>query len=84
VRAAQTIAEPGNVSGKASGQLEGEAEGHCGSGSRARSLLDVHGHATVAITLDTYSHAIPAMHEEAAALIAGLVFAKEVARRPRA
>ena len=33
------------------------------------------GHATVSITLDTYSHAIPAMHEEAAALIAGLVFA---------
>ncbi len=27
---------------------------------------------TVAITLDTYSHAIPAMHEEAAALIARL------------
>jgi integrase len=33
------------------------------------------GHATVAITLDTYSHAIPAMQEEAAAKIAGLVFA---------
>ncbi len=33
------------------------------------------GHATIAITLDTYSHAIPAMREEAAALIAGLVFA---------
>lgn len=33
------------------------------------------GHATIAITLDTYSHAIPAMQEEAAALIAGLVFA---------
>ena len=32
------------------------------------------GHATVAITLDTYSHAIPAMQEEAAQLIAGLVF----------
>ena len=32
-------------------------------------------HATVSITLDTYSHAIPAMLEEAAALIAGLVFA---------
>jgi hypothetical protein len=30
------------------------------------------GHATVSITLDTYSHAIPAM-QEAAALIAGLV-----------
>jgi DNA-directed RNA polymerase alpha subunit len=34
------------------------------------------GHATVAITLDTYSHAIPAMQEEAAALIAGLVFVR--------
>jgi integrase len=33
------------------------------------------GHATVSITLDTYSHAIPALQEEAAALIAGLVFA---------
>ena len=32
------------------------------------------GHATVAITLGTYSHAIPAMQEEAAAKIAGLVF----------
>ena len=31
--------------------------------------------ATVSITLDTYSHAIPAMQEQAAALIAGLVFA---------
>jgi integrase len=34
------------------------------------------GHATVSITLDTYSHAIPAMQEEAALLIAGLVFAR--------
>ncbi len=32
------------------------------------------GHATVSITLDTYSHAIPAMQEEAAVKIAGLVF----------
>ena len=32
------------------------------------------GHATVSITLDTYSHAIPAMQEEAAEKIAGLVF----------
>ena len=35
------------------------------------------GHATLSITLDTYSHAFPAMQEEAAALIAGLVFAAE-------
>ena len=34
------------------------------------------GHPTVPITLHTYSHAIPAMQEEAAALIAGLVFAR--------
>jgi hypothetical protein len=33
------------------------------------------GRATVSITLDTYSHAIPAMQEEAEALIAGLMFA---------
>jgi len=33
------------------------------------------GHATVSITLDTYSHAIPAMQEEAAVMIAELVFA---------
>ena len=33
------------------------------------------GHATISITLDTYSHAIPAMQEEAAAQIAELVFA---------
>jgi hypothetical protein len=30
----------------------------------------------VSITLDARSHAIPAMQEEAAALIAGLVFAE--------
>ncbi len=35
------------------------------------------GHATVSITLDTYSRAIPAMPEEAAALIAGPVFANK-------
>lgn len=34
------------------------------------------GHATIAITLDTYSHAIPAMQEEAAVLIADLVFTR--------
>jgi len=34
------------------------------------------GHATIAITLDTYSHAIPALQEAAASLIAGLVFAQ--------
>jgi len=32
------------------------------------------GHASIGITLDTYSHAIPAMQEEAAERIASLVF----------
>jgi integrase len=31
------------------------------------------GHATIAITLDTYSHAIPAMQEDAAEKIAALL-----------
>ena len=34
------------------------------------------GHATVSITLDTYSHAIPALQEEAAERIAGLLLAE--------
>jgi hypothetical protein len=33
------------------------------------------GHATVSVTLDTFSHAIPAAQEETAALIAGLASA---------
>lgn len=32
------------------------------------------GHSTISITLDTYSHAIPAMQEEAAEKVARLVF----------
>jgi hypothetical protein len=32
------------------------------------------GHASITITLDTYSHAIPAMQETAAELVASLVF----------
>ena len=32
------------------------------------------GHATASITLDTYSHAIPAIQESAGTLIAGMVF----------
>ncbi len=35
------------------------------------------GHSTIAITLDIYSHVIPAMQEEAAAMIARPVIAGE-------
>jgi len=40
-------------------------------------MLERLGHSTIAITLDTYSHAIPAMQEEAAAMIADLVSGAE-------
>jgi hypothetical protein len=35
------------------------------------------GNASASLTLGTYSHAVPAMQEEAATLIAWLVFANE-------
>ena len=44
------------------------------AGIHPKAVSERLGHATVAITLDTYSHAIPAMQEEAAAKIAELVF----------
>jgi integrase len=34
------------------------------------------GHANIAITLDTYSHAVPALEEQAAATVAALVFGR--------
>jgi hypothetical protein len=40
------------------------------------------GHASITITLDTYSHAIPAMQETAASLVASLVFADEAETGP--
>jgi integrase len=44
------------------------------AGTHPKVVSERLGHETVSITLDTYSHAIPAMQEEAATLIAGLVF----------
>jgi integrase len=43
------------------------------AGINPRVISERLGHATVSITLDTYSHAIPALQEEAAERIAGLV-----------
>jgi integrase len=45
------------------------------AGFRPKVVSEHLGHATDSITLYTYSHAIPAMQEEAAALAAGLVVA---------
>jgi len=50
-------------------------KGRCRASTKPTPTLERLGHAAASITLDTYSHAIPAMQEEAAALIAHLVFA---------
>jgi integrase len=44
------------------------------AGVHAKVISERLGHSTISITLDTYSHAIPAMEEEAAAKVARLVF----------
>lgn len=37
-----------------------------GQGVHPKVVSDALGHASIAITLDTYSHVIPAMHQQAA------------------
>jgi hypothetical protein len=44
----------------------------CGGGGR-RPSASGSDHATVAMTLDTYPHAVPALQQDAAATIAGIV-----------
>jgi integrase len=44
------------------------------AGIHAEVVSGILGHANIGITLDTYSHAIPAMQESAAATVARLVF----------
>jgi integrase len=44
------------------------------AGVHPKVVSDRLGHSMISVTLDTYSHAIPAMQEEAAAKVAALVF----------
>ena len=44
------------------------------AGVHPKVVSDRLGHATVAFTLDVYSHAVPALQEEAAERVAALVF----------
>jgi integrase len=44
------------------------------AGVPAKVAQEILGHASVGITLDTYSHVVPAMREEAAATVAALIF----------
>jgi integrase len=43
------------------------------AGVHPKVVSDRLGHSTVSITLDTYSHAIPALQEDAAAKVAALI-----------
>jgi integrase len=75
-----TSASPGEISlpcKAADLSFEGGCTWRDAPASQPRFISERLSHATVSITLDTYSHAVPAMQEEAAALIAGLVFAGE-------
>jgi integrase len=44
------------------------------AGVNAKVISERLGHATVAFTLDCYSHCVPAMEEEAASRVAAVVF----------
>ena len=44
-----------------------------GQGVHPKLVSEMLGHATVAITLDLYSHATPAMHREAASTLDALL-----------
>lgn len=52
------------------------------AGVHTKVVQELLGHANVAITLDTYSHVAPELHEQAALAIGGLVF-DEVSRPKR-
>jgi integrase len=44
------------------------------AGVAPKVVSEILGHANIGITLDTYSHVIPAMEEDASARVAGLIF----------
>ncbi|HXJ62906.1 MAG TPA: tyrosine-type recombinase/integrase, partial [Actinomycetota bacterium] len=44
------------------------------AGVHSKVVSEILGHASIGITLDTYSHAVPSMQEEAAAAVASLIF----------
>ena len=46
-----------------------------GAGIHPKIVSERLGHATISITLDTCSHSVPALEEEAAAKVAALIFA---------
>ena len=60
------LAEPKIPRSRPLVQLSGAAVEAFAAGVHAKFVSEMLGHANVCITLDTYSHVIPAMHREAA------------------
>jgi integrase len=50
------------------------------AGVHAKVVSEILGHASIGITLDTYSHAVPGLQEQAAETVAALVFGGAVAQ----
>jgi integrase len=50
------------------------------AGVHAKVVSEILGHASIGITLDTYSHAVPGLQESAAETVAALVFGSTVAQ----
>ena len=50
-----------------------EAQGHCELFEHPKVVQEMLGHASITLTLDTYSHVLPGMQEESAARLNALL-----------
>jgi integrase len=50
---------------------------HLAWGERPKVIQDILGHSSIKTTMDTYSHVIPGMQEDAARRLSGLLFGAE-------
>ena len=51
-----------------------EAQGHCELFEHPKVVQEMLGHASITLTLDTYSHVLPGMQEESAARLNALLW----------
>ena len=55
------------IDGELAGSRQREAQGHCELFEHPKVVQEMLGHASITLTLDTYSHVLPGMQEESAA-----------------
>jgi hypothetical protein len=55
---------------------------HLASGERSKVIQEILGHSSIKTTMDTYSHVIPGMQEDAARRLSGLLFGPEPVMSP--